>query len=60
MMLTTDSGHAVDAIAFGVDLQRWPDALGEAGAAGLPARRQRVARQPQRAAAGGHLEAAGL
>lgn len=26
MMLTTDSGHAVDAIAFGVDLQRWPDA----------------------------------
>ena len=26
MMLTTDSGHAVDAIAFGVDLKRWPDA----------------------------------
>ena len=26
LMLTTDSGHAVDAIAFGVDLQRWPDA----------------------------------
>ncbi|MGL5498440.1 MAG: single-stranded-DNA-specific exonuclease RecJ, partial [Aeromonas sobria] len=26
LMLTTDSGYAVDAIAFGVDLKRWPDA----------------------------------
>ncbi|MFR9720978.1 single-stranded-DNA-specific exonuclease RecJ [Aeromonas diversa] len=26
MMLTTDAGLAIDAIAFGVDVRRWPDA----------------------------------